>query len=157
MILTSYVQERLGVPREYRQTVTPPPSFGAPTVGGIPAQFAPYFERAVRYELHRWRQNAIALFKGKTREQFVSDILPLDLQNEIRSQLNRCATADDAAAVFDRLLSEEELEKRLNRPYAPVLPDPLDALKRASEKELEQAIKDYFAGLRERIIANAAE
>ncbi len=152
----AYVQERLGVPREYRQTVTPPPAFGAPTVGGLPAQFAPYFERAARYELHRWRQNAVALFKGRTREQFASDILPLDLQNEIRAQLNDCKTADDAAAVFDRLLSDD-LEKRLKRPYAPVLPDPLDALKRASAQELEQAIAEYFAGLKERILKNVID
>lgn len=151
----AYVQERLGVPPEYRtSTGTPPPVFGASSTSwqGFPA----LLERAARYELHRWRQNAVALFKGRTREQFASDILPLDLQNEIRAQLNDCKTADDAAAVFDRLLSDD-LEKRLKRPYAPVLPDPLDALKRASAQELEQAIAEYFAGLKERILKNVID
>lgn len=106
----SYVQERLGVPPEYRQQLTPVPAFGAPSAAwpGLPG----VLERAARYELHRWRQNAIALFKGKTREQFTSDVLPLDLQNEIREQLNKCAAADEAAAIFDRLLNED-LKKRL--------------------------------------------
>ncbi len=153
----AYVQERLGVPPEYRtSTGTPAPAFGAPSTSwpGLPA----LLERATRYELHRWRNNAVALFKGKTREQFASDILPLDFQNEIRAQLNECKTADDAAAVFDRLLNEsEELEKRLKRPYAPVLPDPLDALKRASARELEQAIAEYFSGLKERILKNVVD
>lgn len=76
--------------------------------------------------------------------------------NEERIQVNINITADDAAAVFDRLLSDD-LEKRLKRPYAPVLPDPLDALKRASAQELEQAIAEYFAGLKERILKNVID
>lgn len=150
----AYVQDRLGVPPEYRQTVTPEPALGASSTSwpGLPV----LLERAARYELHRWRQNAIAMKKGKTTEQFISDILPLDLQNEIREQLNECKTADEAAAVFDRILNEE-LEKRLKRPYVSVLPDPLDALKRASARELEQAIIEYFAGLKERIIGHVID
>lgn len=156
----AYVQERLGVPPKYRASSTGAllPVFGASSAG-LPFQpqtLAPLLERAARYELHRWRGNAVALFKGKTREQFASDILPLDLQNQIRAQLNECKSADDAAAVFDRLLSDD-LEKRLKRPYAPVLPDPLDALKRASAQELEQAIAEYFAGLKERILKNVID
>jgi len=156
----AYVQERLGVPPKYRASSTgaPLPVFGASSAG-LPFQpqtLAPLLERAARYELHRWRGNAVALFKGKTREQFASDILPLDLQNQIRAQLNECKSADEAAAVFDRLLSDD-LEKRLKRPYAPVLPDPLDALKRASAQELEQAIAEYFAGLKERILKNVID
>ncbi len=99
----AYVQERLGVPGEFR---------GSSPVVGLPAQFSSLFERAAKYELHRWRQNAVALFKGKTREQFMSDVLPLDLQNEIRARLNVCRTADEAAEVFDSLLNGG-LQKRL--------------------------------------------
>ncbi len=99
----AYVQERLGVPAEFR---------GSSPMVGLPGQLAPLFERAAKYELHRWRQNAVALFKGKTREQFLSDVLPLDLQNEIRARLNVCRTADEVAAIFDSILSDH-LEKYL--------------------------------------------
>lgn len=103
----AYVQERLGVPVEFRQTAV---AVAAPNL--LPAQFSSLFERAAKYELHRWRQNAVALFKGKTREQFMSEVLPLDLQNEIRAKLNDCRTADEAADIFDSLLNGG-LQKRL--------------------------------------------
>jgi hypothetical protein len=94
----AYVQDRLGVPVEFRES--------SPVVG-LPAQFSSLFERAMKYELHRWRQNAIALKKGKTTEQFTSEILPLELQNEIRVRLNSCQTADEAAVLFDSILSSD--------------------------------------------------
>ncbi|GIV62993.1 MAG: hypothetical protein KatS3mg045_0332 [Bellilinea sp.] len=94
----AYVQNRLGVPEEFRQATASPT--------GLLSQFPSLFERAARYELHRWRQNAVALKKGKTTEQFTSEILPLHLQNTIRKQLNACKTADEAAGVFDGLLND---------------------------------------------------
>lgn len=92
----AYVQERLGVPVEYRHVANN---------GLVGLPFDSLFERAVKYELHRWRQNAIALKKGKTTEQFVSDVLPFGLQNEVRYRLNDCQTADEAAKVFEDVLS----------------------------------------------------
>jgi hypothetical protein len=103
------VQERLGVPAEFRQVSQLP----------VMPNFSSLFERAAKYELHRWRQNAVALKKGKTTEQFVSEILPLDSQNEIRKRLNSCQTADEAAAVFDAILSDE-LEKYIALPVQEV-------------------------------------
>lgn len=116
----AYIQDRLGVPAQFRPSAPAGASgaiaaIGAPGGGFLQPSFQPFFERAARYELHRWRGNAVAVAKGKTRQQFASDILPLALQNEIRAQLNACQSADEAAAVFDRLLAEGngELEKRL--------------------------------------------
>ncbi len=97
----AYVQERMGVPPEFRQ-MSPVPKF----------DFSSLFERAAKYELHRWRQNAVALKKGKTTEEYVCEILPLELQNEIRKCINVCTTADEVVEVFDAYL-DGDLTKRL--------------------------------------------
>jgi hypothetical protein len=151
-----YVQDRLGISKKYRQSAQAAPAqspftnYQTPT---IPPNLMPYLKSGAKYELHRWRTNAVAFMKGKTREVFTSDILPADLQTHIREALNKCQTADEAAAVFDPLLDDAALQKSL----APILADPLSPLKGAAERELQAAITEYFAGLQQRVIQSAVE
>lgn len=145
---SDYVRERLGISDKYRPSA--PPATQYPFAAPMPQ----LLERSAKYELHQWRANAVALSKGKTKEQFTSDILPLDFQNEIRKRLNKCENADEIAQLFDGLIHDAELKKRLTTPLAV---DPLTEVKAAGEAELQTTLTEYFAGLKERILQNAID
>jgi hypothetical protein len=150
-----YVQDRLGIEEKYRKSAQPaaqPSPFGG-GVPTIPPNLMPYLKSGAKYDLHRWRTNAIAFVKGKTREVFTSEILPVDLQNQIRAELNKCASADDVAALFDPLLDDAALQKQMIE----IINDPLSPLKGTAERELQTAITEYFAELKQRVVQSAID
>lgn len=140
-----YVQDRLGIPEKYRasQPAAPTPAYNL-------SALAPILERAARYELGEWRRNAIAIKKGVAASPYVPVVLPVDLVAEIDQQVRAAPNADAVAAIFGDLLAGNVLAKRLVTPAAV---DPLDAVKTAAEREMQQVISEYFDGLQKRIIA----
>ncbi len=106
----AYVQDRIGVPRQFRPA--------APTPSASPqfpiSQFAnsqpanPYFTRAVKAELDTWREKAQrALKKGWTMPDFESEILPAEIMASVRAGLAKTASSDQINAAFEAAAPRE--------------------------------------------------
>lgn len=134
----AYVQDRLGVPHEFRpgyQTPAPAPAVDQ----------SPYFERAVKAELDTWRGKVMrAMKKGWSLPEFRSDIIPADLHANLSAGLKKASGPDEVARAF------EQAE------VMPLKPDPSATLKMAAERETDAALREYFDGLRQRILQEAA-
>jgi len=148
-----YVQDRLGISEKYRQSAKAavPNQSSVPT---LPPSMMPYIKSGVSAELQRWRRHAVAFVKGRTKEKFVSEIIPADLQADISAQLKKCATADEAADLFDALLMDEG---KMQKAITQIVEDPLTHVKRGAEMEMEQALTQYFAELKQRVLQSAIE
>lgn len=151
-----YVQDRLGISEKYRQSAkaAAPSPFGQGGGVPLPPSMLPYIKSGVSAELQRWRRHAVAFVKGKTKEKFVSEIIPADLQADISAQLKKCATADEAAALFNMLMLDEN---KMQKAITQIVEDPLTHVKRGAEKEMEQALTQYFAELKQRVLQSAIE
>lgn len=149
-----YVQDRLGISEKYRQSAKPSniqSTFNPPS---LPPSMLPYIKSGVSAELQRWRRHAVAFIKGKTKERFVSEIIPPDLQADISAQLKKCTSADEVADLFDALLSDEiKMQKTITQ----IVEDPLTHVKRGAEIEMEQALTQYFAELKQRVLQSAID
>jgi hypothetical protein len=97
-----YVQDRLGVSQEFRPARAPEPAAPAFQPVNLPAQFQPYFTRAVKADLDIWRDKAVkALRKGWNLPEFESDVIPPEMIQKLQAALGKVQTAEQAAAVFE--------------------------------------------------------
>ena len=112
----AYVQDRIGVPRQFRPAEPPkqpsPPTFGFPA-GAFgqnqpPNTTNPYFARAVKAELDTWREKAQrALKKGWNLPDFESEILPAEIMASVRAGLAKAASSDQINAAFEAAAPRE--------------------------------------------------
>lgn len=96
----AYVQDRLGVPQQFRPA----------TVGGITSETntQPYLNYALKSELNQWREKALrARKKNWPVPGFKSDILPADLVRQVSNGLAKAANPDEINAVFHAALPQE--------------------------------------------------
>lgn len=112
----AYVQDRIGVPRQFRPAEPPkqpsPPTFGFPA-GAFgqnqpPNTTNPYFARAVKAELDTWREKAQrALKKDWNLPDFESEILPAEIMASVRAGLAKAASSDQINAAFEAAAPRE--------------------------------------------------
>jgi len=101
----TYVQDRLGVPHQFRPVPSPRQQpiyqFSMPQQSHILA-------RAIKAELSTWQDKAArALRKGWPQPDFRSEILPSDLIAGIRSNLSKAQSMDDVKTIFEQAASLE--------------------------------------------------
>lgn len=113
-----YVQDRLGVPQQFRPLAPPiNPVFGSPYSPGFqqpPRSLAPendaqpFINHAIKLELGQWREKALRALKKKwPAPDFKSDILPADLATRVRQGLAKAATPEQIHAVFSAAVPQE--------------------------------------------------
>lgn len=138
-----YIQDRDGIPLEYR-----PAEGGAGAPAKLPVTLPPeyemYLKRAVQADLDVWEKKAIRhLKKGWDMPTFTSEVIPAELHKRITSLLSTATDEGFIKGVFRGAdgLVQESLVKRDVRTEA--------------EQELSGELKDYFAGLADRITTAA--
>jgi hypothetical protein len=99
----AYVQERLGVPPEYRESVRQ---------GQDIASFLPFLQRAAKADLDDWREKARREFKkGERFSVFRSDVIPEKIYGQIAAGLQQANSLEAIDAIFEKarnLLSHTE-------------------------------------------------
>ena len=116
----AFVQDRIGVPRQFRPVEKPKPSsppsaFPAGVFGANqPANLTnPYFTRAVKAELETWREKTQrALKKGWNLPDFESEILPVETMEAVRAGLAKITTSEQVTAVFEAATPREGAAQR---------------------------------------------
>lgn len=153
----AYVQDRDGIPPEYRpqaqggaqQTTVPVP---------VPEQYAAYMKRAIAADLDLWHNKAQrALKKGwDAPVLFKSDVIPpatiAALSEAVRAARSeedlRTAFAGQADLIVGRLAKGDAREDLLVKAA--------DPLRAGAETELIKELESYFVGLQLRIEAEAS-
>ncbi len=112
-----YVQDRLGVPQQFRPLAPPSnPMFGSPYNPGFQTPRSlgsendaqPFINHAIKLELGQWREKALRALKKKwPAPDFKSDILPADLKTRVRQGLVKAATPEQINAVFSAAVPQE--------------------------------------------------
>jgi hypothetical protein len=163
-----YVADREGIPQKYRikgQPAAEPPTAQPPAPGGpagLPAALLPFVKRAIRADLTTWRDRATREISKPTGRidpyLFFSDVIRPELRESISEQLRKAGTRDEAEAVFDAILQGLDdpggiLQKSV---ISAVEQDPLAQMKLSAENELQQAIAEYFVGLRQRLLVTVS-
>ena len=100
----AYVQQRLGVPPEYRDQPA--------RQGQDIASFLPFLQRAAKADLDDWREKARREFKkGERFSIFRSDVIPERIYGQVAAGLQRADSLEAIDAVFEKarnLLSHTE-------------------------------------------------
>jgi hypothetical protein len=146
-----YVADRDGIPDRYRIAK---PASQPPANSFIPSAMMPFVKRAISGELQSWQGKAVRHFEKKRPgfAAFESDVIPADLNRQICDGLAKAQSIDEIENIFAILLDQDTaLQKAMHL----IEHDPVGEVRKAAEGELEQAIAQYFEGLRQRIIQNA--
>ncbi len=89
----AYVQERLGVPVEFRDT----------SQHGDISQLVPFLQRAIKADLADWRERARREFKrGQRFSVFYSQIIPSNLYSRIVKELEKAESLEDIDNSFEK-------------------------------------------------------
>jgi hypothetical protein len=156
----AYVQDRLGVPRQFRPVDKPAQtSFPVSPFPGSPAQFQPnngitaqpvnpFFTRAVKAELDTWREKVQrAMKKNWPLPDFKSEIIPAELHKSVSDSLRKAENPEAIVAIFEN--AEGSISDVVN--------DPSAHLKLTAEGEMQNALALYFDGLRQRVMQSTVE
>lgn len=91
----AYVQDRLGVPVEYRDG-------SRATVQQDISPFLPFIQRAIKAELNDWRERTRREFKrGDRFSVFYSKVIPEDMYSKIVKSLQDVRSVEDLDRIFD--------------------------------------------------------
>lgn len=103
-----YVQDRLGVPQNFRPVKAPTTNFfdgGVPGYGGG----NPYFARAVKADLATWREKAErSVKKGWGRAEFQSEVIPGEMARLVSRQLGKAGSVEEVRRVFEQAVAMVE-------------------------------------------------
>jgi hypothetical protein len=167
-----YVANQLGIPDKYRPVEPPTP----PTPEGFvanaaaistPAEALKYQSHAIVGDLQKWDEKATRFAKkGWKQQDFTDTIIPDGLRKAIFSAVCSASGPEAVHNVFFAAMknAKSEMEAILEKAAKPQVPapsgqpavDPLEHVKDAAAKELEQAMAEYLDGLMHRITAHEA-
>lgn len=145
-----YVADREGVPERYRVSK---PASQPPASSFIPSVMMPFVKRAITGELQSWQGKAVRHFEKKRPgfATFESDVIPPDLNRKICDGLAKAQSTHEIENIFSVLLDQDTA---LHKAMHLIEHDPVAHVRQAAENDLEQAVAEYFEGLRQRIIQN---
>ena len=109
-------------------------------------------------DLRRWKDVTIKSIKenSEPRLEFISDHIPFDVRVQVLSGLTHAETPDQVKSIFAPWMPGEASTKASLFPLTGTglsthKDDPFLHVKRMTESELEQALREYFAGLAVRV------
>lgn len=106
-----YVQDRLGVPQNFRPVNPPVRGFGEDI--GAYGGGNPYFARAVKADLATWREKAErAVKKGWNLPGFESEVIPGEMGRLVSRQLEKAGSVEEVRQVFEQAGAMVEEQKR---------------------------------------------
>ena len=109
-------------------------------------------------DLRRWKDVTIKSIKenSEPRLEFISDHIPFDVRTQVLIGLTHAETPDQVKSIFAPWMPGEASTKASPFPLIGTglsthKDDPFLHVKRMTESELEQALREYFAGLAVRV------
>jgi len=149
----AYVQDREGIPQEYRPTSAPSadPKVGSGTLPmPLPPGYEQYLKRAIDADLKQWETKALrSLKKGWGAASFTSEVIPEGVHASISEKLEKATTEADVKAAF---VVDLELHKRYGPGTHKSASSPPDLYKRdETERVMADEMTEYFTGLADRI------
>ena len=171
-----YVADRLGIEEKYRIKNPPTPPTPATPEGYVantskvmtqgattqtpavqtPEQALKYQQRAFEADLKTWGEKAERFAKkGWQQTEFTDTVLPDELRKAIFTQVQIAKTPEAVHVIFADALgsAKEGLAKSMTHPAV----DPNQVVKDAASNEMERAMREYLAGLMNRIAAKSVE
>ena len=140
------------------------PGAGAGMAGGFPLpnmrNAAPEAVRALSpdalSDLRRWKNVMLKSYRENTEPKldFVSDHIPFDVRTQVLNGLVHAETPEHVKSIFSEWMPGEASTKASPFPVGKpsnTRDDPYMHVKRMTEAELEQVLKEYFEGLAVRI------
>ena len=142
------------------------PGAGAGMAGGFPLpnmrNAAPEAVRALSpdalSDLRRWKNVMLKSYRENTEPKldFVSDHIPFDVRTQVLNGLVHAETPEHVKSIFSEWMPGEASTKASPFPLTGTglsthKDDPFLHVKRMTESELEQALREYFAGLAVRV------
>jgi len=109
-------------------------------------------------DLRRWKDVTLKSLRenSEPRLEFTSEHIPFDIRADLLNKLVFAETPEQVKSIFSPWMPGEASTKASpfplsGRGYSTHKDDPFKAVKRMTESELEQALREYFAGLAVRI------